>query len=928
MSEENNIGRAGALGDINARRDAYVAGRDMTVTNNYVTAPDMTVGFRARVVGAAEELAAAVAEQWRREERLRRIQDPVPIPVRWRAADPLLSDHMANIRRMPADAVNLDGNLNEAVDVFTAIPSHRLVVIGQPGAGKTVFTLRFTLDLLARRQPGDPVPVIIGLHTWNPDEQSLQDWMAQRLATDYPALRVADKSGRTIASELVRGHLIIPVLDGLDEVAMALRGEALRALNMSLDRDAPVIVTCRAADYRQIVAESDVLTSAVVIELLPLEFVDLAEYLPRTARKIAPSTSPGFTTKWDPVLSFLRSAPDCPLLKVLRTPLMTSLARSIYSDTSADPAELVDGGFASRDAIEAHLLNGFIPAAFARSPGRGGPATDYARRWLGFLAVHLDRLETRDFEWWRLESSVPAPVRWLMPGLVAWLSIGLVYGTVQGSAWTWLYGLLGALGLTAGLAAVTAGTQQAVKVRSARWRRVLLRPVYMSAAAAVSAGVVAGVAINANTYDFFGSLSGDKFSFPAFLLIGFAAGIVMGIVGIDMDQAPTTTPLRLRRRLRTLSRRPPWGRIVTGGFLVVGISFAWALSFGVTQAVRIVAAPTFPYGGSALARLGNGDSYTDYTDGLRYVVSAKSGKYIVTTRKMKFYTPYVGGVAEGSFYGTEAECLAENVGFGCRVHPAEMLMFSSDSYGFISATTLAGKDDLSPYDVQVDAYTPFNVKISDWLTAPHLSEVPGDAFAIEGIAILILFPVCIVSGLLLWLALPSDITQAVSPVTILRTDRNAAMFRGLALSLLLLVGFIVFDLATGRVAQVWHVLHETASFPTIRTVNGHRVASVVKVHIGTINGHSVWSIALILTWRLALGLIWSIALGLLTITLSPWLRFQVARSWLAARGRIPWRLMGFLEEAHARGVLRQAGAVYQFRHARLQERLAKHSDQN
>ncbi|MFI6358668.1 hypothetical protein ACIBJF_40075 [Streptomyces sp. NPDC050743] len=32
--------------------------------------------------------------------------------------------------------------------------------------------------------------------------------------------------------------------------------------------------------------------------------------------------------------------------------------------------------------------------------------------------------------------------------------------------------------------------------------------------------------------------------------------------------------------------------------------------------------------------------------------------------------------------------------------------------------------------------------------------------------------------------------------------------------------------------------------------------------------------------------------------------------------------MAFLDDAHRRGVLRQAGAVYQFRHARLQEQLA------
>jgi hypothetical protein len=32
--------------------------------------------------------------------------------------------------------------------------------------------------------------------------------------------------------------------------------------------------------------------------------------------------------------------------------------------------------------------------------------------------------------------------------------------------------------------------------------------------------------------------------------------------------------------------------------------------------------------------------------------------------------------------------------------------------------------------------------------------------------------------------------------------------------------------------------------------------------------------------------------------------------------------MGFLADAHKRGVLRQAGAVYQFRHIELQRRLA------
>ncbi|CAK7287034.1 hypothetical protein SGPA1_41294 [Streptomyces misionensis JCM 4497] len=40
-------------------------------------------------------------------------------------------------------------------------------------------------------------------------------------------------------------------------------------------------------------------------------------------------------------------------------------------------------------------------------------------------------------------------------------------------------------------------------------------------------------------------------------------------------------------------------------------------------------------------------------------------------------------------------------------------------------------------------------------------------------------------------------------------------------------------------------------------------------------------------------------------------------------GRLPWAVAAFLDDAYQRGVLRQAGAVYQFRHARLQSRLAQ-----
>jgi hypothetical protein len=55
-----------------------------------------------------------------------------------------------------------------------------------------------------------------------------------------------------------------------------------------------------------------------------------------------------------------------------------------------------------------------------------------------------------------------------------------------------------------------------------------------------------------------------------------------------------------------------------------------------------------------------------------------------------------------------------------------------------------------------------------------------------------------------------------------------------------------------------------------------------------------------------------------------WLLF--ARLWFPLTGRLPWRPKRFLEDAYDRGVLRQAGAAFQFRHAQLRDHLAEHRE--
>jgi hypothetical protein len=80
---------------------------------------------------------------------------------------------------------------------------------------------------------------------------------------------------------------------------------------------------------------------------------------------------------------------------------------------------------------------------------------------------------------------------------------------------------------------------------------------------------------------------------------------------------------------------------------------------------------------------------------------------------------------------------------------------------------------------------------------------------------------------------------------------------------------------------------------------------------------------------IAIGVGVSTGLGfgiVVTMLRAPWPSYMLARSWLALRGRLPWPLMGFLEDAHRLGILRQVGTVYQFRHIDLQRRLAERDE--
>ncbi|AZM48756.1 hypothetical protein DMB38_25920 [Streptomyces sp. WAC 06738] len=73
------------------------------------------------------------------------------------------------------------------------------------------------------------------------------------------------------------------------------------------------------------------------------------------------------------------------------------------------------------------------------------------------------------------------------------------------------------------------------------------------------------------------------------------------------------------------------------------------------------------------------------------------------------------------------------------------------------------------------------------------------------------------------------------------------------------------------------------------------------------------------------GLVFGLANGFVFwLPRTAWPRFVVAVAYLSMRRKVPQDLMAFLKDAHEhRGVLRQVGPVYQFRHIDLQRHLAQ-----
>ena len=227
----------------------------------------------------------------------------------------------------------------------------RLAILGKPGSGKTVCLLKL-VELLLEQASGDTgkeLPIIFECSEW--DGRELLSWMAWQLNRKYD---IKEETARQMLEEWD----ILPLFDGLDELAAEKQGDFVRHFN-ALPNDRPQVVCCRVKEYGQLQKDSGVklaLKNAVILQdisrprlkghLLRQGLDELWNMLEQSENEADPSLSP-------PAAGEQEGEQPQSLLELARRPLFLGIMIGVPRNCAKD-----SGG--SRGKAGKTCFGGFI----------------------------------------------------------------------------------------------------------------------------------------------------------------------------------------------------------------------------------------------------------------------------------------------------------------------------------------------------------------------------------------------------------------------------------------------------------------------------------------------------------------------------------------------------------------------------------------
>ncbi|MFO7678530.1 MAG: NACHT domain-containing protein [Chloroflexota bacterium] len=239
-----------------------------------------------------------------------------------------------------------------------------LLILGEPGSGKTTTLIRLTLELIAQAEtdPEQPIPVIFNLVSWAEKRNSLDEWIVEELTAKY---QIPNPLGQQWLAE----DALVLLLDGLDEVPANHRDACVDVLNQFRQQHGLIglVVSSRREAYEALPGKLQ-LSRAYLLQPLTARQIDA--YLAAAGERLL-----GLRTavQHDPTLQ-----------EMAQTPLTLHVLCVAYWQNKTVLTE--DGGLDTTEVFDT-----YVQAMFARrgKDGRYSPAE--IKQGLNWLARQMDK---------------------------------------------------------------------------------------------------------------------------------------------------------------------------------------------------------------------------------------------------------------------------------------------------------------------------------------------------------------------------------------------------------------------------------------------------------------------------------------------------------------------------------------------------------
>lgn len=295
------------------------------------------------------------------------IQNNAAISLDLKARPDAIADLSQGIEAL---SVELDDSFEElrGTRIYEEMRQGRtLLILGNPGAGKTIALLQLAQRLVERSEQNLslPIPVVFNLSSWGKERKKLVDWLIDELREKYLV-------SKSLSESWITNQQLILLLDGLDEVKEDYRNDCVRALNKFIG-DYPqteVAVCSRVKDY-EVLTERLQISSAICIQ--PLSSKQVYQFLDSVGGSLA-----GLKT-------LLKN--DAELEQFAQTPLILNFMSVAYQGWSAK--ELISQLRSTPDRHK-HLFDTYIDRRLDR-----GASSEYSKdkalHWLHWLASRMEQ---------------------------------------------------------------------------------------------------------------------------------------------------------------------------------------------------------------------------------------------------------------------------------------------------------------------------------------------------------------------------------------------------------------------------------------------------------------------------------------------------------------------------------------------------------